>query len=251
MEPDQATSRFDPYASGLLRLCGTKARPLTLEQLLSQKQKAGKVSREPYEGHDCIVLHMSTKFEGGRGEFDIWFDPKVKYLACRLVGNFSGTADRPPVRRESQVLKFMEPAPGIFFPAEAETKFFSGEKLTHHEVVTYSEVRINQPLPADIFELPIPANATVLDQIQEREYKTDANGKETGPSRPLANGMPVAPGQASVPGGKPAPAVIAQKETKTEPEPMTRWILYGLVAVLAIAGGVWYVRRLRGGADSA
>lgn len=224
-----------------------------MEQLLSQGQKASKTSREPLEGRDCLKLKMSTKYDEGRGDYDIWFDPKVKYLACRLVGTYSGFGDLPKSRRESQVLKFMEPVPGIFFPAEAETKFFAGDKLTQHEVVTFSDVRINQPLPADIFELPIPANATVMDQIQDRQYKTDANGKETGPSEPLPKGMPAMPAMPAKGSDseiKPTPAVILQTPTKTEPQSKTRWILYGLLSVLAVCGAIWYVRRLRSSADS-
>jgi hypothetical protein len=253
VQSEQRMSRFDPHRSGLLALFGPKGSPLPLEKILSQPHKIKGVSRQPLDGHDCVLVKMSFTFDGGsKGDFEIWFDPQVNYLARRLTGDFSGSPDMPPSRRESQVLKFVEAAPGIHFPAEAETKFLTGKKMTEHQVVTFTDIRINQPLPADIFELPIPPNATVLDAVADREYKVDANGKETGTSRPLAKGMPGMPGKPGIPGksgqptaSAPSPAPVSQRATTKEPEPMTRWVLYGLWAVLAIAGGIWYVRRLR------
>ncbi len=256
VQPDERTGRFDPYASGLLKLFGTKVWPLTLEKILSQPHTINSIAKQPLDGHDCVMLKMSVKFDGGStGNFEIWFDPHVNYLARRLTGDFSGSPDMPPTRRESQVLKFVEAAPGIHFPAEAETKFLAGKKVTQHEIVTFTDIRINQPLPAGIFELPIPPDATVRDAVADREYKLDANGKETGTSRPLAKGMQGLPGKPGLPGkggeptaSAPSSAPVSHRATTKEPEPMTRWILYGLLAVLAIAGGVWYVRRLRSAA---
>jgi len=253
VQSEQRMSRFDPYGSGLLTLFGTKGSPLPLEKILSQPHKIKGVSRQPLDGHDCVLVKMSFKFDGqATGDFEIWFDPQVNYLARRLTGDFSGSPDMPPARRESQVLKFVEAAPGIHFPAEAETKFLAGKKITEHQVVTFTDIRINQPLPAGIFELPIPPNSTVLDAIADREYKLDANGNESGPSRPLAKGMPTPSGKPGLPGksgeptaSAPSSAPVSQRATTKEPEPMTRWVLYGLLTILAIVGGIWYVRRLR------
>ncbi len=252
LQPEQSHGRFDPYGSGLLRLFGTKAAPLMLEEILSQSHKIKKITRQHDAGGECIVLEMSVKFDAqSTGNFEIWFDPKVNYLARKLIGDFTGPPDRPKVRRESQVLRFVEAAPGIYFPVEAETKFINNDKLTQHDIVTFSDIRINQPLPAGIFELPIPPNTKVLDAIQDREYEVDASGKEFGPSRPLAKGMPGLAGKSGQPPGNlAAPAPIAQGATTKEPEPVTRWILYGLLILLAIAAGIWYVRRLRASATS-
>lgn len=252
VQTDERTGRFDPYGSGLLKLFGPKGWRLTLEKILSQPHKIKSVARQPLDGHDCVVVKMSFKLEGElTGNFEIWFDPKVNYLARKLIGDFTGPPDRPMARRESQVLKFVEVATGIHFPVEAETKFTSNDKLTQHDVVTFSDIRINQPLPADIFALPIPPNSKVLDAIQDREYTVDASGKEYGPSRPLAKGMPAPAGKSGqAPGSPPSPPVVAQTATTKEPEPVTRWVLYGLLLVLAIAGSIWYVRRLRTSATS-
>ena len=252
LQPEQLHGRFDPYGSGLLKLFGTKGAPLTLEAILGQPHKVKKVTKQPIEGGECIVLEMSVKFDSqSTGNFEIWFDPKVNYLARKLIGDFTGPPDRPKVRRESQVLRFVEAAPGIHFPVEAETKFINNDKLTHHEVATFSDIRINQPLPTGIFELPIPPNSKVLDAIQDREYTVDGSGKETGISRPLAKGMPAPAGKSGqAPGSAASPPVVALTATTKEPEPVTRWVLYGLLLVLAIAGGIWYVRRLRASAIS-
>lgn len=248
----EQTGRFNPYGSGLLKLFGPKGWPLTLEKILSQPHKIKGVARQPLDGHDCVVVKMSFELDGqSTGIFEIWFDPQVNYLARRLTGEFTGAPNQPMARRESQVLKFVEAAPGIHFPAEAETKFIAGKKVTHHEVVSFTDIRINQLLPADIFELPIPPNTTVLDAIADRQYKLDASGKVFGPSHPLEKRMPGVSGKSGqAPGIAASPPVVALTATTKEPEPITRWVLYGLLLVLAIAGSIWYVRRLRASAIS-
>ncbi len=236
-EPDEPPSRFDPYGRGLLKLCGPKGWSLTLEELLHRPHKLGKVTRESHEGREYIVLKISIKLEGElKGDFEIWFDPQVNYLARKLIGEITSSTPTK-TRRESQVLRFLEAAPGVYFPVEAETKFYNDGKLAQHDVVTFSEIRVNQPLAPNLFELPIPPNSTVSDSIQDREYQVDAQGKAFGPERSLIKFAPL-------------PAGSAQTETMTEPESVTRWIVYALLGVLAIAGGIWYVRRLRATAIS-
>lgn len=235
---DEPPGRIDPYGRGLLTLCGPKGWPLTLEELLSRKHKVVQISRKPYQGHECTVLKISLALDDQTsGDFEIWFDPKVNYLACKLTGEFTSPSDQPKVRRESQVLHFTEAAPGIYFPMQAETQFFSGDKLTKHEVVAYSDIRVNQPLPPNIFELSIPPNAKVIDAIQDREYQVDAQGKAVGPERSLVKFAPL-------------PAGSAQTETTVEPQSIAQWIVYGFLILLAVSGGIWYLRRLRETATS-
>lgn len=237
--PDESHLQFDAFGRGLLKLYGPDGRPLTLEKLLSREHTLAKVSRQPYQGRECVVIEMSIPMQDkNEGRFEIWFDPKVNYLACKLVGQ--GTVHAPKhmkVRSEAQVSRFVEVAPGIYFPAETEKKYYQDDKLSQHEVITFTEIQVNQPVPKSIFELPIPPNAKVLDAIEDREYKVDSNGRAFGPER-------------SLPKGSPLPAGSAQAETATEPASFASWILYGLVCVLAIAGSAWYWRRLRGSAPS-
>lgn len=238
--PHESHLQFDAFGRALLKLFGPDGMPLTLEELLSREHTLGKVSRQTYQGHECVVIEMSIPMhDKNEGRFEIWFDPKVNYLACRLVGQ--GTVRLPKlvkVRSEAHVSRFLEVAPGVYFPAETEKKYYKDDKLAQHDVITFSEIQANQPLSPNIFELPIPANAKVLDAIEDREYQVDSQGRPIGPERSLPQGLPL-------------PAGVAQAETTAESASATRWILYGLLCVLAIAGSAWYWRRLRASATSA
>lgn len=253
-DPDDSLLRFDPYANGLLKLFGPGLRDLTLEKILKElPHKLGKITRQPYQGHECVVLKISTKSELDAGkniDFEIWFDPQVNYLACKLIREIKGRSDRGDFHNESRVLRFTEAAPGIYFPAEMERKCYTDGKLTTHDIVTCSDIRVNQPLPPGIFELPIPPNSTVMDAIQDREYKVDALGKAFGPERSLPKYPPLPAGSGQPPGKSQALAPLAQFATTTEPQSMTRWFVYGFLFVLAVSCSIWHVLRWRAGAAS-
>ena len=234
---ERPSSRLDPTGHGLLRLFGPKIRRLTLEELLDEGFMLREVSHEKYLDHDCIVLAFSMKADdGGKAEFTLWFDPAVNYLARKLTGNFSSrSANSPKVRRESEVVRFKEPSPGIFFPEQAETKFYNDDKVVQHDIVTFSDIRVNQPLPAKIFELAIPPNSTVIDKVQGKEYAVDSAGKVVGTERPVSTIPPI-------------PAGTHQTPTSEEPTSVIRWLLYALILLFAVSAGIWYVRRLRASA---
>ncbi|MGI8979755.1 MAG: hypothetical protein ACR2FY_11075 [Pirellulaceae bacterium] len=251
-DPDEPHSRFDAYRRGLLKLFGPQGQPLTLEEILRLPHKLGPITRQPYQGRECVVLKMSIELAAGKNsDFEIWFDPKVNYLACKLIRDSIRRSDQVNVHRESQVLRFTEAAPGIYFPAETETKSLNDGKLVQHEIVTFTDIRVNQPLPANIFALPIPPSATVIDKIQDREYQVDAAGKEFGPERSPPKFPPLPAGSGLPPeNSNGTRGVAAQVETTTEPQPVTRWIVYAFLLLLTVTGGIWYFRRLQGSATS-
>ena len=131
---------------------------------------------------------------------------------------------------------------------ETDTKLYRDGKVVLHDVVTFSEIRVNEPLPPNIFDLPIPPNATVVDHIQDRHYKVDANGKAVGEERPVDKFMPLPAGSGQRPVSPQGSPVVALFATTTEPQPVTRWIVYGFLVLLAVAGSFWYFRRLRAAA---
>ncbi|MGI8979358.1 MAG: LolA family protein [Pirellulaceae bacterium] len=250
-DPDDSASHFDAYKHGLLKLFGPPGQRLTLDEILRRPHKLGNITRQPYQGHACVVLKMSAELTVGKNtDFEIWFDPQVNYLACKLIRDSTRRADQLNVHSESQVLRFTEAAPGIYFPAQTERKSYTDGKLTQHDIVTFSDVRINQPLPPNIFELPIPPGVTVIDEIQDREYQVDAGGKAIGPGRSLPKVMPLAAGSGKLPGNSKGTFGVAQVETTAEPKPVTRWIIYAFLFVLVVTGSIWYVGRLREGAKS-
>lgn len=233
VEPDQPNSEFDPWGCGLLKLWGPKGCPLTLDEILKRPHKLrGGVERETADGRESMVVNLSMELQPDVfGDFRIWFDPQTNYLARKLTLNLSGSASKLPAR-ESEVLRFVEVAPAVYFPEHVETRFHKDGQLTHHDVVTFSEIRVNAPLPPNIFEFAIPPGATVLDKIQDKEYSVDAKGNPVGPGRPLAKVAPL-----------PLGAVAAA--TTHEPQPLTHWILPASVVALLVTGGFWFFLKWR------
>jgi hypothetical protein len=232
VEAGQTLGPSDPWRHGLLKLCGPAGWPLTLDELLRTRHKLSHIKRETVNGCELIVVGLSIDFSTGAvGNFEIAFDPQLNYLARRLTGTFSG-APAGADRRESEVLQFREVAPAMYFPEHSETRFYKGDQVVSHEIVQFSDVRINAQLPPDIFKLPIPPGATVHDSIEGNSYTADADGNAVGPKRPLPNLAPLQAG-------------AMQTETLEEHKSRMRWILPGALAVLLLGCSLWFVRAWR------
>jgi hypothetical protein len=234
--PNSPDGRADPWGHGLLKLCGPGGFPLTLNELLEQPHRLRYVKRVKEKERELILMGLAVGLSPEvTGEFEIWFDPELNYLARRLTGEFSGLpsdSDQAD-RRESEVLAFTEVSRAVYFPVHAETKFYAKDRLVHHDVVKFSNVKVNEPFPSDFFELPIPPGALVYDEIQGKEYQLDSQGKQVGPERPIAQFAPLPAGRSSA--------------TTEEPKPWTRWILPGSAVLLAFAGVGWFISKMRQG----
>ena len=234
-DPDKRTNAFDPWSLGLLKLPGPNVTSLTLDRLLKVPHKLGEVKRETVDGRELICVGMQIDLSADSvGHFTHCFDPERNYLACQVNAAFSGSsADVNRNRRETKVLSMRKVAPNIYFPEHVESQSHEEDKLVSHEIAKITDIRVNQPLPPDIFELPIPPGAHVLDYIEDKEYKLDAQGKQVGPTRVPAKGPP--------------PQATQKRATATtdEPKPLSRWIAPASLAILGVAGVLWFVRRWR------
>jgi hypothetical protein len=227
--PDQPHRPFDARHLALFTLAAPDRRFLTLDQLLNGPHKLRHVKRMVVEGQEfAVVAHAIELMPDQFGDFEVWFDPRANYLACKLIGTFPGL-----VQRESKVIRFREAAPAVYFPEHVETRFHTKEKLTNHQIIHFSNIRVNQPLPPRIFELVIPPGAQVLDSIQDKEYRLDANNKQVGAARALVKFPPL-------PAGTTRPT-----ETTVEPKPWTHWIVPFSLGILGVGACLWLIRRWR------
>lgn len=228
--PGQRHAWCDAWFLGLLSFPGPNGTAHTFAELLRKRHKIIGVNRRTEQGNEFIVVRLSNDV----GEFAIWFDPQVNYLARKVVGIASHSSPKPSTqRRESKVIRFREVAPTIYFPEEVECRFYSNESLNYMEVVKFSDVVVNEPLPAKIFELTIPPDARVFSTIEGVTYKVDANGKPVGPRDPLATIPPL-------PAGRSRPTVTAEEERG-----IVRWILWASLAILLVALPFWFYRKWR------
>lgn len=227
---DEPHGPFDPWSLGLFKLCGPKGWPLTLDEILSRPHILNGVERRSEGGRNSIVVDLSMELlPGNHGDFEIWFDPAVNYLAFKVVGSPSSSGTKE-IARQSEVTRFIEVEPAIYFPQRAERKFFKDGRCTYQAVVDFSDIRVNQAIAESMFEIPIPPGAHVVDAVNGSSYRTDATGTP-GPPSALSR-FPSLPA-----------AMAVANETREEPQPATRWILPISIAIIALAAALWFIRR--------
>jgi hypothetical protein len=218
----------------MLKLCGPKGWPLTLDEILSRPHQLIDIGKTTEGGHEVVNVKFSLELlPGESGEFAVRIDPGANYLASKLVGSRAGSVDGEGIARESQVLSFTEPVIGVFFPEVVETKYYSEGKVSETIRATFSEIRINERLPANTFELAIPRGAQVIDSIRDKVYIAGSDGEPVAGTQQLAKYPPLA-----------ATGEI-QAETAIEPRSLTQWIL-PISVVLAVGTGIfWCVQQFR------
>lgn len=112
---------------------------------------------------DSESVRAVLSYEHGRVE--VFFDPVVNYL----VRKATVVVDAPrKITVTREVVRFTEPKPGIFFPAEAVHHTPDGKRQVRW---TFSNIRINEPIPADVFRLPLPDETVTSDYIKGTIYR--------------------------------------------------------------------------------
>lgn len=227
----------DAWSYGLLTFYGRDRFRVSLTELLSQPHKLHAVRMVEENGQQLAYLDLTHD----RARLEIWFDPQVNYLA-RKVRLHSGKSGSEKVT-EQFISQFKEAAPGIFFPEriESNTVQDGAKKASWHAV--FSNIQINKPVPADIFNLRFPPGILVSDLIRGKMLQTDANGE---PTLPATNQQGKELSLAQAP-----PFSITQDRgegpsvTKEEPRSWTRWLFPAALIFFALAGILWCIRRWR------
>jgi hypothetical protein len=198
---------------------------LPLDELLQRGQKVGQTSRRHDGGRDSIVVELMSTGDGRR---ELWFDPKFNYLSWKMVSlQFLKPGKRDERRVEWTVTRFTEAAPALYFPAQVEMSSSLNGNVTNTESVAFSDIRINEPLPPDVFHFRFPEGTKVSDRVSGKSYVTGADGNPAGPLQdmPAVVAPPVPPPPGHV--------------TRSEPTPWSSWILPCSVGILGGAAGLW------------
>jgi outer membrane lipoprotein-sorting protein len=213
-------SEYDVWQLSLLAfpLVGKDRDVLPFDQMLSRGQKIGAVDRRTEDGHEYIVVELVDP----KLPRELWFDPSVNYLIRKYVSHQSkGSVAAATVTR------FVEAAPAIFFPEQVEMKAIVDGKQDDSRSTTFSEIRINEPLPPSIFDFQFPGGTEVNDYSLGKSYVTGVDGKPAGELRDLnLAGVSVA-------------AVAGGDVTAAESESWSGWILPVSIAFLCMAGLLW------------
>lgn len=230
----------DPWLDTLVTSIGDPAKgpkPLLFEDQMTYPGKRS-ARREEVGGVSFVVVANNS--EDGYYSSELWFDPRANYLKSRSVttakpGSPRWPAGRSEVGSRTEVTRFAEPAPGVFFPAEVTKVQTMGGKFQYREVGQVTNIRINAPLPPDIFSLNHVPGDRVNDHLQGKTYTISPDGKSQTNVRPVA---PLTP-----PVG--APEVAELTETKAEPRSVTVWLLPLSAGLIGVGGILLYIRRRR------
>ena len=230
--------RCDPWSLGLLTFYGATEHRIPLDVLLSERHRVKTVRRD----NGKIYLELTHK----RANLKIWFNPAVNYLVDKLIQTDAEESSDSGTIATSIVTQFVEPAPGIFFPASIETEILDKSKtgVTTKRTVTFSDVVINRPLQKNAFAFQFPPNIIVSDLVNRQMMVTDGQGNPTIPAKTASGGplkmgspeeFPVSPNEFDGDG----------KVTEEEPQRRTRWILPVSLVLLGFVGATLAVRRIR------
>ena len=178
------------------------------------------------------------------GRLVITVDPSANYMIDKVesyhTSHHAGKKFEAKMVRE--VESFAEVAPGIFFPQKVKGSGGQNGRTDSTSVTTFSEVVVNQPIPASVFTLRFPPNVAVTDRIAGTTYQADVQGRPTSAVKKLGVYVPPSP---------PAPSEII---LPTLEEPSQPWWPYALaVAGAGVCASAWWVKRyqtMRAGRDS-
>jgi hypothetical protein len=201
---------------------------LQFDELMAERPRSLSVKRRTEEGVAYTVVSYSGPGSRVRYDYEIWLNPQMNYLAAKwVIKEINSKSGKALPATEHRILKFAEVLPGIFFPEVSKSKTLDGTFL---QSAVFSDIKINQPVPPELFDFRFPAGIQVFDAIEGKSYKIGADGNPSGPFKELL--PPAAQDK-----------VEAMSATAEEPKSWTRWILPSGVALLILGVLLWAVRK--------
>jgi hypothetical protein len=225
----RAISRFQHPADAWYKVFGSFS-----THLRSSKGTA-RAARERVDGRDCIRVTMQIA-GGGQSEFS--FDVARNYLIRQKV-----IVDKNA--RNINDPELVEWQPGVFFPTRIVGKNLDGRRVTHEGAVVFADLRVNEPIPESIFEMPtVPRGTRCEDYIVKEQYPIDSAWRKI----PGSQTEPIQT-EAVI---EPAPKDEAHKaQSAAEPGSWTRWIAPFCALTLAVSASIWLYRRRKAASGDA
>jgi hypothetical protein len=230
--------RCDAWSRGLLVLNAPETiRSIPFEQLVSQATRVRGTERKSVAGREMVVVKLFFDRGSGRDypwDVEIYFDPAYNYLVSKTV-DWVHFPNGGTTQREDEVIRFKECTPGVFFPEKLAGRTGPDGKWDFTHTTAISDIRVTQPIAADVFHFRYPAGIYITDTIRGTRYRVDAAGNRTSSETPLGRVPPP-------PVGDTAERIEPGTETREEPRPASHWILPGSLGILRCAGIVALVR---------
>lgn len=215
--------------------------PLTLECYLledyvKRATKVRRVRREKVEGRDCVVIDLYFAKKPGTlvsrdAEVRLFLDADYNYLIWREVFKLDGE-----LQRESEVVEFAEPSPGVFFPVRYK-HMNTPKGNTEHRIAEIKELRINEPIPAEIREMVFPHGVRYIDVDKRESYRVDERGRMIGTHSTKLSNTPPPPPEVQFPPGQRHVLPGSLEPSATEAGSVWPWTAGISLAIIAAALG--------------
>jgi hypothetical protein len=222
----------DPWYPALFRHFGEESgTTAAFDEIMAKPHRVHSAKKVREDGRDLVYIHISHK----RAGLEFWFDPQVNYLIRKTTTRVKQSVT------ERTVQEFREVKPGIFFPALTKAIGQSAGKVVSTSSATISQIKINDELPADVFDFRFPPGMIVKDSFKNALFKTDANGQPTLP--PTDNNGKLLHVAKSPPlsGPETKPTYASAEEARQ----WSWWLLPAAGALLLTGSGFWLFQRWR------
>jgi hypothetical protein len=208
-----------------------QSRCRSLDEVLANALASPEVTKVQEGGNEYVQIDVVIARTGGTdAHMQLLLDPRVNYLVKReVLGPYSRT------QAVFEVREFAEPIPGVFMPVAAIAQTSTDGREQSRLEIKLSNVRINQPVSADRFDIKIPAGTLVQDRIRHKQYKVGPDGRPSGPEQDLI--QPVA-----LPVAKVEEHSEARAQTASESGSLLRQFVLPVSLLLVIGGAIWLIR---------
>lgn len=210
---------------------------IPIDELLTHAKSRPSTNRRTRQGRSIVELRVEVEDYNTFTQtsfpvnYEIWFDPARNFHVLQFVKVM------PEMRQVFQISEFLEFIPGRFFPVRAESTLSHKGEITHRSSMELRNVRINEAVAKQLFEVGKPPDGTVcLDRFRNVKYRIDANWKQVGDPVPHSVQM--------VPTGTGTDGKLYLSQT-TDPPRRINWILWGSTAVVLVGLSFGLVRWLR------
>jgi len=208
-----------------------QSRCRNLDEVLANALAAPEVTKVHEGNEEYVQIDVIIARNGGTdAHMQLLLDPRVNYLVKReILGPYSRT------RGVFEVKAFFEPIPGVFMPVAATAQTVTDGREDSRLDISLSNVRVNQSVPSERFDLKIPAGTLVLDRIRQKQYKVGADGRPSGPEQDIVKA-------AALPVAKVDQVSNARSQTAAESGSLFRQLLLPVSLILLVVGSIWIIR---------
>jgi hypothetical protein len=208
---------------------------LELDLYLEHTKRTPHAKRERIAGRDCIALTLPFPFaETEESAVTFWLDVGRNYLPWKRKTVSKDYQD------EYEIVEYAEHRPGIFFPVKCAGRSYKGSKQVGACSFVLSQLRINEPIAKEVFQLPtLPWGTQLTDNLKKQTYPVDGNWQQLAGSRVEPYEKTALP--------SPASGQVGSQSTASATS-WTLWIAPASIAVLLTAGAAWLYQRYRNNA---